>query len=365
MGNMPAAIRSVLYFSAFVIALAGIKVAAPIVVPFLLSLFVAIICNPAVNYIENKKVPRGFAITVVIFIIFFLFILFGGVIGAAVSDFRVAIPTYEAQLSEEIIWLLQWFARHDIIISMNEIRSYFDPAKVMNLVTTTLSGFSSILGNAFLLLLTVVFMLSEGKVFAKKLHIAFDDSVKTEKKLDHFLNMVNQYMAIKTVISLTTGLVIGTVLWMLGVQFYVLWALLAFLFNYIPNIGSIIAAVPAVILTFLQLGAGYASIVIGLFVGVNMIMGNVVEPRFMGRSLGLSTLVVFLSLIFWGWLLGMVGMLLSVPLTMILKIALENSEGGRWFAILLSSDKEIDDIEQKNAEAFINTDDEPLIEEEK
>jgi AI-2 transport protein TqsA len=103
--------------------------------------------------------------------------------------------------------------------------------------------------------------------------------------------------------------------------------------------------VPAVILTFLQLGMGYAAAVIALFVGVNALMGNIIEPKFMGRSLGLSTLVVFLSLIFWGWLLGMVGMLLSVPLTMIFKIALENSEEGRWFAILLSSDEELDDFQ--------------------
>lgn len=346
MGNVSTATRSVLCFSAVVVALAGIKVAAPIVVPFLLSLFVAIICNPAINYLESKKVPRGLAITVVIFTIFSLFIVLGGVIGSAVNDFRQAIPIYEAQLSEQISWLVIWLEKHEVIISMDEVRSYFDPAKVMNLVTSTLTGFSSVLGNVFLLLLTVVFMLSEGKVFAKKLHIAFDDSEKTDKNLDQFLSMVNQYMAIKTGISLATGLIIGTVLWGMGVQFYVLWALLAFLLNYIPNIGSIIAAVPAVILTFLQLGIGYASVVIGLFVGVNMVMGNVVEPRFMGRSLGLSTLVVFLSLIFWGWLLGMVGMLLSVPLTMILKIALENSEGGRWFAILLSSDQEIEAIDK-------------------
>ncbi|TEW55604.1 AI-2E family transporter [Psychromonas sp. RZ22] len=348
MGNTPAAARTILYFSALVISLAGIKIAAPIVVPFLLSLFVAIICNPAVNYLQSKRLPRGIAIAVVIFTIFSLFIVLGGVIGAAVNNFTQAIPTYEAQLSEQITWLVAWLAKHDLVLSMDEVRSYFDPAKVMNLVTTTLTGFSSVLGNVFLLLLTVVFMLSEGKVFAKKLQISFDDSAKTKQKLGYFLTMVNQYMAIKTLISLATGFIIGFVLWVLGVQFYVLWALLAFLLNYIPNIGSIIAAVPAVILTFLQLGAGYASVVIGLFVGVNMVMGNFVEPRFMGRSLGLSTLVVFLSLIFWGWLLGMVGMLLSVPLTMILKIALENSEGGRWFAILLSSDEEVKLFEEQN-----------------
>jgi len=342
MSNMSAFARCILYFSAIVICLAGIKVAAAIVVPFLLSLFVAIICNPAISFLEERKIPRGMAIITVIIFVTSMFVILGGIIGSSVNAFRQALPLYEAQLSHDIDWLIVWMEEQNLSISMTEVRAYFDPSKVMTLVTATLTGFSSVLGNVFLLLLTVVFMLSEGPGFAKKMHVAFGDSVRTEKDLDHFLNMVNRYMAIKTAISLATGLIIGFFLWLLGVDFFVLWALLAFLLNYIPNIGSIIAALPAVILTFLQLGLGYASLVVGLFVGVNMIMGNVIEPRFMGRSLGLSTLVVFLSLIFWGWLLGMVGMLLSVPLTMIFKIALENSKEGRWFAVLLSSDEEID-----------------------
>lgn len=345
MTNVSTVLRTLLFFSAFVISLAGIKVAAPIIVPFILSLFVAIICNPAVNFLNSKKIPRGIAISLIIFTIFLLFVLLGGMIGASVNEFRKASPIYEAQLSGELDWLIDWMGKYNIVVSMDEVRNYFDPAKVMTLVTSTLSGFSSVLGNIFLLLLTVVFMLAEGQGFSKKLHVAFDDSDRTTQRLDHFLNMVNQYMAIKTMISLATGVIIGLVLWLMGVDFFILWAVLAFMLNYIPNIGSIIAAVPAVILTFLQLGAGYAAMVVGLFVGVNMIMGNVVEPRFMGRSLGLSTLVVFLSLIFWGWLLGMVGMLLSVPLTMILKIALENSGEGKWFAILLSSDEEVEALQ--------------------
>jgi AI-2 transport protein TqsA len=341
MSNGSTFAQSVLYFSAIVISLAGVKVAAAIVVPFLLSLFVAIICNPAINFLEEWRIPRTLAIITVIVLIFSLFVILGGIIGSSVNDFREALPTYEAQLSNQMAWIITWMEEQNISISMNEVKAYFDPSKVMALVTSTLTGFSSVLGNAFLLLLTVVFMLLEGPGFAKKMHVAFSGSAGTEKGLDHFLKIVNRYMAIKTIISLATGLIIGFFLWLLGVDFFVLWALLAFLLNYIPNIGSIIAAIPAVILTFLQLGIGYAALVVGLFVGVNMVMGNVIEPRFMGRSLGLSTLVVFLSLIFWGWLLGMVGMLLSVPLTMIFKIALENSKEGRWFAILLSSDEEV------------------------
>jgi len=346
MSNTSTPSRTAVYCIAIVIALAGIKAAGPIVVPFLLSLFVAIICNPAINFLASHKLPRSIAITLVIVFIFSLFIVLGGVIGSSVNGFRAALPSYEAQLANELNWVINWMASHNISLSMDEVRGYFDPSKVMGLVTTTLSGFSSVLGNVFLLLLTVVFMLSEGQGFVKKLHVAFGDSEKTDQSIDHFLSMVNRYMAIKTGISLVTGLIIGFVLWLMGVDFFVLWALLAFLLNYIPNIGSIIAAVPAVILTFLQLGFVPAGFVIMLFVAVNMVMGSVVEPKFMGRSLGLSTLVVFLSLIFWGWLLGMVGMLLSVPLTMIFKIALENSHDGRWFAILLSSDEEVNSLIQ-------------------
>jgi len=358
MSKIPASARTALYFAAIVISLAGIKTASPIVVPFLLSLFVAIICNPAINFLAERKVPRGLAITLVITLIFSLFVVLGGVIGSSVNGFREALPSYELQLSNELNWVVNWMASHSVSISMEEVRGYFDPSKVMGLVTSTLSGFSSVLGNVFLLLLTVVFMLAEGQGFARKLHVAFDESAETDKRIDHFLGMVNRYMAIKTMISLATGMIIGFVLWLMGVDFFVLWALLAFLLNYIPNIGSIIAAIPAVILTFLQLGLVPSAFVVLLFVGVNMIMGSVIEPRFMGRSLGLSTLVVFLSLIFWGWLLGMVGMLLSVPLTMIFKIALENSSDGRWFAILLSSDEEVDALAlaDENVDPFMPID---------
>ena len=317
MSKTSASARGALYFAAIVISLAGIKTAAPIVVPFLLSLFVAIICNPAINFLVERKIPRGVSITLIIVFIFLLFVVLGGVVGSSVNGFRAALPSYEAQLANELSWVIKWMASHNISLSMDEIRGYFDPSKVMGLVTTTLSGFSSVLGNVFLLLLTVVFMLSEGQGFARKLHVAFDDSEATDHRLDHFLTMVNRYMAIKTMISLATGLIIGLVLWLMGVDFFVLWALLAFLLNYIPNIGSIIAAVPAVILTFLQLGFVPAGFVIGLFVAVNMGMGSVVWPKFLGRSLGLLTFVGFFSLIFLGWVLGLGGMLLFLPFTMI------------------------------------------------
>ena len=194
MSNSSAFARGVLYFSAIVVCLAGIKVAATIVVPFLLSLFVAIICNPAINFFESRKIPRSIAIIMVILFIFALFVVLGGVIGSSVNSFREALPVYEAQLSQDMDWLITWLGDKNISISMTEVQGYFDPSKVMGLVTKTLTGFSSVLGNVFLLLLTVVFMLAEGPGFAKKMHVAFDKSHHAEKDLDHFLKIVNQYI---------------------------------------------------------------------------------------------------------------------------------------------------------------------------
>ena len=142
-------------------------------------------------------------------------------------------------------------------------------------------------------------------------------------------------MAIKTLTSLATGIFVGIWLAILGIDYPVLWGLVAFLLNYVPNIGSIIAAIPAVLLSFIQIDMFHALFAALGYVIVNIVIGSVIEPRVMGRGMGLSTLVVFLSLVFWGWVLGPVGMLLSVPLTMILKIALEHNEDTRWIAVLL------------------------------
>lgn len=207
----------------------------------------------------------------------------------------------------------------------------------MRLVARGLTRLSGMLTNAFLILLTVVFMLLEASNLPTKLHTILGDSSPTLSNFDKIVTDVKRYMARKTLVSLATGFCISIWLAVLGVDFPMLWGLLAFLLNFVPNIGSIIAAIPAVLLAFVQLGLSSALFAALGFLVVNVVIGNVIEPRLMGRGLGLSTLVVFLSLVFWGWVLGPVGMLLSVPLTMTVKIALESNEDTRWLAILLGS----------------------------
>jgi predicted PurR-regulated permease PerM len=207
----------------------------------------------------------------------------------------------------------------------------------MGMIANTLTGLRGVLTNVFLIVLTVFFILLEASGFPKKLYIAVSSPEASITSLTNFTENINRYLAIKTLISLFTGLAIWIWLALLGVDYPLLWGLLAFLLNYVPNIGSIIAAVPAVLLAFIQLGVSSALLTCLGYAVVNVVIGNIIEPKVMGERLGLSTLVVFLSLVFWGWVLGPVGMLLSIPLTMIVKIALMSNNDTRWIAIMLGS----------------------------
>ena len=151
-----------------------------------------------------------------------------------------------------------------------------------------------------------------------------------------FSENMNKYLSIKTLVSIVTGLLIYISLAIMGLDHAIMWGLIAFFLNYIPNIGSIIASIPAILIALIQFNFFYAFLVALIYLFINIIMGSIIEPKYLGKELGLSTLIIFLSLIFWGWLLGPVGMLLSVPLTMVMKIALESSNDTKWIAILLS-----------------------------
>lgn len=332
----PMAVRSFVVMACVVIILAGIKTASPIVVPFVLSAFLAVICNPAIVLMTRYHIPKWLSIILLMGFIVLMGLWLASLVGSSVTEFSKEMPKYREQLIEQFAWILEKLKDFNIQISKQKVLDYFDPGMALSMTTNMLSGVGNVMANLFLIILTIVFMLFEAQSMPRKFHLALDAPDKRLQQIDKFLQSVNQYMVIKTLVSLATAVVVGIGLTIIGVDYALLWAVIAFLFNYIPNIGSIIAAIPAVLLAFIQMGPGAAGITGLLYVGTNMVMGNVIEPRFMGRGLGLSTLVVFLSLIFWGWLLGSVGMLLSVPLTMIVKIGLESSQSGSWLATLLS-----------------------------
>jgi len=329
------ATRCLLAFSAFVVVVAGLKAAAPILNPFLLSCFVAILCAPVVKRLVSFRLP----VVVAIGLVLGLFLLFSALIGSLISssaeDFSRQLPNYRERLLEESKNFVSWFDAFGFQVSSTSFTDIFDPGIAMQVAANTLTGLGGVLTNAFLILLTVVFMLLESHLFPIKLRHALFNAEDSIERFNRFVKSVNRYLAIKTAVSIATGLLISLLLFAFQIDYPVLWGVLAFLLNYVPNIGSMLAGIPAILLAYVQHGSLTTLLVMCGYGVINIVMGNIVEPKFLGRGLGLSTLVVFLSLIFWGWVLGPVGMLLSIPLTMIIKIALESNKETAWIGTLL------------------------------
>ncbi len=322
----------------FVIVVAGMRAAESILVPLLVSAFLAVISASPVFWLQQKRVPAPIAVLLVVLAALGLSLGFGALIGSSLDDFSEALPRYQTRLMQEVGPGIQWLQSLGIQLSEETLLQYIDPGASMRMVAKMLSGLGGILTNTFLILLTVIFILLEASSFRHKVQAAFGDPTSAIQQFSKLTTAINNYLGIKTIMSFGTGLTVTFWVAILGIDFPLVWGLLAFLLNYIPNLGSIISAVPAVLLGYIQYGVGTALLVAVGYVVINIIFGNVIEPRMMGRKLGLSTLVVFLSLVFWGWVWGPVGMLLSVPMTMIVKIALEGNETTRWIGILMDAE---------------------------
>lgn len=321
--------------SALVIILAGIHAAADIIVQLLLALFFAIVLNPLVTWLIRRGVNRPLAISMVVFAMLVVLTMLVGVLAASMSEFVDMLPKYNKMLTQKVYDIEKMLPFMHLRLSPERMLQRMDSEKVMSYATTLMTSLSGAMASILLLVMTVVFMLFEVRHVPYKLRFALSNPKIHIASLHRALKGVTHYLALKTLISLWTGLIIWLGLELMGVQFALMWGVLGFLLNYIPNIGSVISAIPPMIQAFLFNGT-YEMVLVGaLFLAVHMVLGNIVEPRMMGRGLGMSTFVVFLSLLFWGWLLGPVGMLLSVPLTSVCKILMETTQGGGKLAVLL------------------------------
>ncbi len=325
-----------LTFAAVVVVLAGARYAQAIVVPFLLSLFIATILATPVEWLHRRGFPLTVALAVVILILVLIFFVLGMLVGVTVDEFARALPLYQERLKGLSDAAVAWLRGRGIEVPEGGLLGFLDLRVVMTYANTLLTALGAMLGNAVIIIFTVFFLLLEAWSFpAKVAAIHGEQGEELVARIGAVIRSTKHYTAAKTLTSVATGILVWLGTWAAGLDFAPLWGLIAFLFNYVPNIGSILAAIPAVILALVQLGVGGAIGVGAIYLAINVLIGNIIEPRLMGRWMGLSTLVVFVSLFLWGWLLGPVGMLLSVPLTMVVKFAAEVHEDTRWIAVLL------------------------------
>ena len=338
----------VITIAAVVVIIYGMQAAKVLLVPFLLAIFLALITIRPMLWLQAHRVPSVLAAITVVSGMMLALALVASIVGTSIAGFTAAIPGYQAQLDTIMQGFLQFIARFvGDDVSVQSITDLIDPGRAMGMAATLLNALSGVLTNIFLILFTMIFILLEVSSVETKATAAFGRSPETFERAGAFLRNLGRYLGIKTVVSMVTGLIVGIMTWLIGLDFPLLWAMLAFLLNYIPTIGSIIAAVPAVLLAVIQLGPAEATTTAVGFLAINMVFGNIVEPRLMGYGVGISPLVVFTGLIFWGWVFGPVGMLLSVPLTMTLKLALESDERTQWIAILIGSERDAEHALQK------------------
>ncbi len=329
--------RFLVVAASLIIVIAGLRQASQLILPFLTAVFLAVVSLPVMVWLQRRKVPTPLAVFGTVVAAAGVVSVLGVVVGRSVNEFALVAPEYTARFQELVNGIMAWAAGFGLPTAEWTPLDYFNAGAVVDLLGGTLGALAGLLSNAFLVLLAVIFILFEAAGFRAKLVIAFGDRGKSLERFGQMTQQIQKYLAIKTAVSLTTGLLAGIWVWALGLDFPLLWGLVAFIFNYIPSLGSIFAAIGPVLLSLVQFGPGRAVIVAIGYIVINVVFGNVVEPMLLGRRLGLSTLVVFLSLVFWGWVWGPMGMLLSVPLTMMLKIALENTEDLRWVAVMLDA----------------------------
>ncbi len=322
--------------AAFTIIVAGMKVASPIIVPIILSIFMATISAPPLLWLEKKGLPKIIALLIVLSFVIGIGILLVSLIGNSINDFQNRLPVYSERMEQLFVNINNLAATLGFALETTRLLNVINVETVTTLLSQISNEVGRLIANVYLVFFTVIFILLEVSTLPEKLAKILSETSASVTQLSELKNNVQRYLVIKTLVSLGTAILVWILLTLLSIDFAILWSVFAFFLNFVPNIGSIIAAIPAVAVALLQLNPIVSLWVALGYLVINGVMGNFIEPRIAGRHLGLSPLVVFLSLVFWGWVLGPVGMFLSVPLTMMVQLVAESSSSLRWLAILLS-----------------------------
>jgi len=373
------------------IVIAGLKLAQSLIVPVLLAFFIASVSFPITKWLRNHGVPRMIAVLLTVLVDFAF--LTGVVLIAItlVGDLQSKWDTKYYQLTKEKIEegytafeakIKEWSEKglttppravpvenngdETVVEAPPPLLPTVETSKVRELVDRNLEALKRVdfervwsfgtdvvgrvvtfISSAFMVFILTVFMLSEARMFGRRFEAIFDARGPNFQQMLSSTRDIQRYLGIKTLVSLATGFLAGLLTWAAGLDFFLLWGILAFVLNFIPVVGSVIAGIPPTMLAILVSGLPNGVAVAGGYILINILLGNFVEPMLMGQRFGISTLVVVLSVLFWGWLWGPVGMLLAVPLTMMVKVLLDNSVEFRWLSVAMGKEHRRPDDEKR------------------
>jgi len=323
------------------IVVAGLREAKSFLLPVLMAAFLAVLAMAPVTWLTDRKVPKWAAYAIVFVLFIGAAVGVGYALGDSIADFSNRRPEFEAVINERLGGMFAFMEGAGLATSRDDLAENVDSDQIVRMVGGALQAVGAVLSNLLFVALTLGFMLAEAAGLPNKIRMAIGDPGADISRLTRILAQINQYLWVKSQVSLITGLMAWGLCAACDIEYAFLWGLVAFVLNYIPQLGSFIAAVPPILVGYVQHDWPIAVAVLTGYIVINVLMGSIIEPRWMGRTFGLSTLIVFLSLLFWGFVWGPVGMFLSVPLTMVVKIGLEQSDDLGWIAVLMGSGREM------------------------
>jgi len=341
--------RLLLTAACLVVVLAGMKAASSFFVPVVLAFFLSVLSYPMMGWLRQHKVPHwiGVLVTVTVNVGVLVFVIQAGV--HLLTKMQYELPAYirglKGLLDEGAIWL-QSQGAVEAPAMLNQMWDWQGLGNNQNIVQglTTIMGSTvgtaaSVVSTTTLVMILMVFILMEAVGTRSRLAAVRMAGGPDFGQLLESASDIQKYLVIKTSISIVTGVLAGVWCWIFDLPYAVLWGIVAFLLNYIPAVGSILAGVPPVLLALVTNGFGSAFGVMLGYLGINTALGTFLEPLLLGRRFGASPLVIVTSVIFWGWMWGPVGMFLAVPLTMMVKMMLGHSDEFRWLSVAMAKKK--------------------------
>ncbi len=329
--------RYFFFLATSVVIIAGLKVASEILVILFLAIFIASILSSLLNFLRKKKIPMFFAYIISLSILIIISLLLAYVINISLKDFIENLPNYETKINDLIVNGIVYIEQTGYEVDRDKIIQALNFGSFVGFTTNIIGSIGTFLSKFVLVIIGVAFILAEAKSIETKLKIILQSNAQKLQHVNLFSKNIQKYFLVKTFTSFLTGFIITVNLMYFNVDYPILWGVIAALFNFVPVVGSIIAAVPAILLSLMNSDINTTAYVTVLYVVINISISNILEPKLMGKELGLSPLVIFFSLILWGWILGIVGMFLAVPITMTLKIAFDSNSETKWIGIMMSN----------------------------
>ena len=330
--RQPSFLRVMLFLAATIVVLVGIHLSAPILNPILFAVVLSLLCSPLYSWLQ-RRLPSGLALLMMLVVLIILFVALFFILGASIAKFGERVGFYTAQLNGQLDSLDALLARSGL--SNLDVRDVVNPSALAGALGAVLSGISGFLSSLFLILMIMLFLLGEGPAMMNRLRTSVAEDNPQVARLTAVGQSVVLQFGLRAIVNLVTGAGVTVMLFLLGVDFALMWGILTFFLSFVPYIGLVLAVTPAVVLALAEFGVTRAVLVIIGVIVINILAENVLSPMMMGRGLNISPTIVFLSFIVWAWLLGGPGAFLALPITLFVAVMFDTFPETRWLASLM------------------------------